>query len=59
MFQVAYLKEVSLGLPFLSFINDLPNVIKNSSVKIFADDTKAYNGINNSEDVTNLQNVID
>ena len=44
---------------FIYFINDLPDVIKNSRVKIFADDTKAYNSIKNSDDVDYLQNSID
>ena len=44
---------------FIYFINDLPNVINNVSVKIFADDTKVFKGIKNDDDVTNLQNAID
>ena len=44
---------------FIYFINDLPNVVKNSKVKIFADDTKVYNSINNYEDVNSLQISID
>ena len=44
---------------FIYFINDLPNVNHNSNIKIFADDTKAYNSIKNQEDINNLQNVID
>ena len=60
--------QVSSGVPqgsvlgptlFIYFINDLPNVTSNSNIKIFADDTKAYNSINNSENIINLQNVID
>ena len=60
--------KVSSGVPqgsvlgptlFIYFINDLPNVNINSNIKVFADDTKAYNGIKNQEDVKNLQNVID
>ena len=44
---------------FIYFINDLPNVVKNSKVKIFADDTKVYNSINKTDDVSCLQNSID
>ena len=44
---------------FIYFINDLPNVNINSNIKIFADDTKAYNSIKDLEDVKKLQNVID
>ena len=44
---------------FIYFINDLPNVVKKSNVKIFADDTKVYNSINNTDDVDCLQNSID
>ena len=60
--------KVSSGVPqgsvlgptlFIYFINDLPNVVHNSKVKIFADDTKAYNCIHDINDVNNLQNVID
>ena len=39
---------------FLIYINDLPSHI-NSLVKIFADDSKLYNGISNDDDVENLQ----
>ena len=60
--------KVSSGVPqgsvlgptlFIYFINDLPNVNINSNIKIFADDTKAYNSIKDLEDVKKLQNVID
>ena len=44
---------------FIYFINDLPNVVQQSKVKIFADDTKIYNGINDSNDNNCLQNTID
>ena len=44
---------------FIYFINDLPNVVKNNKCKIFADDTKVYKGINNSEDKDCLQSAID
>ena len=44
---------------FIYFINDLPKVVKNSKVKIFADDTKVYNSINKTDDVDCLQNSID
>ena len=44
---------------FIYFINDLPNINHDSNIKIFADDTKAYNCIKNQDDVENLQKVID
>ena len=44
---------------FIYFINDLPNVVQNSNIKIFADDTKVYNSVNNPENVNHLQNAID
>ena len=44
---------------FIYFINDLPNVTTNVSVKIFADYTKVYQGIRNNDDVTNLQHAKD
>ena len=44
---------------FIYFINDLPNVVKNNNVKIFADDTKVYRNINNTEDNLCLQRAID
>ena len=43
---------------FIYYINDLPNVAS-SSLKIFADDTKAYLPITSTEDKDNLQNTID
>ena len=61
-------QKVTSGVPqgsvlgptlFIFFINDLPNVVKNSSVKIFADDTKVYREIKNDNDVKDLQNAID
>ena len=42
---------------FIYFINDLPNVTNDTPVKIFADDTKVYNGINNVENVKKTTRV--
>ena len=44
---------------FIYFINDLPNVINDANVKVFADDTKVYKSINNNEDSEILQNAKD
>ena len=44
---------------FIYYINDLPLVINNTKVKIFADDTKVYKGINDQDDTIILQNAID
>ena len=44
---------------FIYFINDLPNVINDANVKVFADDTKVYKSINNNEDSEILQKAID
>ena len=43
---------------FIYFINDLPNVVQNTSIKIFADDTKAYKNIKSEKDVNQLQKAI-
>lgn len=60
--------KVTIGVPqgsvlvptlFIYFINDLPNVVKNSNVKIFADDTKVYHRFDNLDKVKVLQNAID
>ena len=40
---------------FLSYINDLPSVVKNSHVKLFADDTKIYKAIADCRDCDALQ----
>ena len=44
---------------FIYFINDLPSVVNNCNVKVFADDTKVYKSIENEHDVECLQNAID
>ena len=44
---------------FIYFINDLPNVVKDNNVKIFADDTKVYKSINDTSDNICLQSAID
>ena len=44
---------------FIYFINDLPNVINDANVKVFADDTKVYKSINNNEDSEILQKAIE
>ena len=47
-------------LLFLIYINNLPSVIDcNSSIGLFADDSKCYRTILNSLDCTNLQNDLD
>ena len=42
-------------LLFVIFINDLPDVIKNSHIFLFADDMKLFNPIYNEESCNNLQ----
>ena len=60
-------KEVVSGVPqgtvigpssFLSFVNDLPEKIQ-SSIYMFADDTKMYCGTNNSYNCSQLQSDTD
>jgi hypothetical protein len=43
---------------FVIFINDLPDVV-NSSIKIFADDTKLFRALSSSEDEVILQQDLD
>ena len=66
--SVSHKLDVISGVPqgsvlgptlFIYFINDLPEVIEKSKVKVFADDTKVYNGVCNNVDVESLQNSID
>ncbi|MCG7878229.1 MAG: reverse transcriptase family protein [Candidatus Thiodiazotropha endolucinida] len=40
---------------FLTYINDLPEYVTNSTVRLFADDTLLYLAIHNSSDCTKLQ----
>ena len=40
---------------FLIYINDLPEYVSNSTVRLFADDTLLYLTIHNSSDCTKLQ----
>ena len=60
-------KEVESGVPqgtvigpssFLTFVNDLPELIQ-SSIYMFADDTKMYRGIEDNNDCLLLQSDID
>ena len=60
--------KVSSGVPqgsvlgptlFIYFINDLPNVVKSTDIKIFADDTKVYKAIKTEDDINDLQSAID
>ena len=46
-------------LLFLVYINDLPTSVSNSSVLIFADDTKCYSGISSMQESTLLQQDLD
>ena len=39
-------------------MNDLPQVIKNSKICLFADDIKLYTSVNSLQDKQNLQNDI-
>ena len=44
---------------FIYYINDLPDVITDVDIKIFADDTKVFKDINNTSDHLDLQNAVD
>ena len=65
--KMSSMKEVESGVPqgtvigpssFLSFVNDLPEVVQ-SSIYMFADDTKMFRGIVNNYDSLQLQSDID
>ena len=45
-------------LPFIIFINELPDYVK-SAIKIFVDDTKIYREIKDQSDIKQLQDDID
>ena len=42
-------------LLYLIYVNDLPEVIKRATVKMYADDTKLYYSVNNVTDFSLLQ----
>jgi len=44
---------------FLLFVNDMPRVVENTSLAIFADDSKCYKVINQESDIVNLQRDLD
>ena len=44
---------------FIYFINDMPNIQSQCSLKIFADDTKAFSAIQSVDDSYKLQDCID
>ena len=50
--------SVLSSILFLLYMNDPPQVIKNSKICLFADDVKLYTSINSLQDKQNLQNDI-
>ena len=46
-------------LMFLLFINDLPEYVENSRVRLFADDCVLYKTVSEQEDATSLQKDLD
>ena len=44
---------------FLIYVNDLPDVIQNSNLAMFADDSKCFKRVNSAEDSTDLQIDLD
>ena len=60
--------DVTSGVPqgsilgpilFLLYVNDLPDVVVNSKVASFADDTKLYRRVDSTQDAILLQNDLD
>ena len=60
--------DVTSGVPqgsilgpilFLLYVNDLPDVVVNSKVASFADDTKLYRRVDSTHDAILLQNDLD
>lgn len=58
-------KPVSSGIPqgsvlgpmlFIAFINDLPDVVSECHIKLFADDAKLYTNVDSADDAAKLQN---
>ena len=50
--------SVLSSILFLLYMNDLPQVKKNSKICLFADDVKLYTSVNSLQDKQNLQNDI-
>ena len=54
-FQAFHRAQFWALYPFSIYINDLPEYVSNSTVRLFADDTLLYLTIHNSSDCTKLQ----
>ena len=58
--QLGQIPQGSLLGPILFlFVNDMPRVVKNASLAMFADDSKCYKVIYQESDFVNLQRDLD
>ena len=58
--SIRVLIDIVLGpLLFIIYMNDLPSCVTVSRTLLFVDDTKIYNTVHNSEDISAFQNDLD